>query len=280
MYDYLRQHPQIYMPHHKEPLFFGSDLHHRYGRLTQAEYLALFRGARPDQRVGEASAWYLYSTTAAREIRQASPEAQIIIMLRNPIDVMYAQHSQLLFNRQEVIVDFGAALAAEEDRLAGRRIPSGPVRPENLLYRRIARFAEQVERYLDVFGRERVHVVIHDDLVVDTPAVYRETLRFLRVDDTFAADFARSNENKRARYAWLQRLAYDPPLVRRIAPSLRRYRPFHVIRNRLLAVNSIRTSRPPMPPELRRRLVSEFEPDVQRLAALVGRDLAAWSSPP
>ena len=185
LYDYLRQHPQVFMPFHKEPLFFGSDLHHRYGKLTPTEYAALFRAAGAEQRVGEASAWYLYSATAAREICEASPQARIIIMLRNPVDVMYAQHSQLLFNQQEEITDFREALAAEEDRMAGRRLPPGPLRPENLFYRRMVRFSEQVERYLAAFDRDRVHIIVHDDMQDDTPKAFRETLRFLGVDDSF-----------------------------------------------------------------------------------------------
>ncbi|HEX6474707.1 MAG TPA: sulfotransferase, partial [Candidatus Limnocylindria bacterium] len=112
LYDYLRQHPQVYLPFHKEPLFFGDDLTRRYGRMTEAEYLALFRDARPGQRIGEASAWYLYSTSAAREIKAFSPEASIIAMVRNPIDVMYAEHSQLIFNVEEDILDFAEALEA------------------------------------------------------------------------------------------------------------------------------------------------------------------------
>lgn len=278
MYEYLRQHPQVFMPYHKEPLFFGTDLHHRYGRLTPGEYAALFQPARADQRVGEASAWYLYSTTAAREIREASPEAQIVVMIRNPVDVMYAQHSQLLFNQQEEIEDFGAALEAEEDRVAGRRLPSGPVRPENLFYRRMARFSGQLERYFDVFGRDRVHIIVFDDLVADTPGVYRELLRFLGVDDGFEARFDPSNENKRVRSRLLQRLAYDPPLIRRFAPLLRRLPVMHALRNRLFAANSVRASRRPMDPALRAALTQELAPEVERLSALVGRDLRAWSS--
>jgi Sulfotransferase family len=277
MYGYLRQHPRIFMPFHKEPLFFGADLHHRYGRMTPREYVALFESAKPDQRVGEASAWYLFSTSAAREIDHASPDAQIVIMLRNPVDVMYAQHSQLLFNQQEVIEDFGAALTAEEDRLAGRRLPPGPVRVENLLYRRMVRFADQIERYLDVFGRDRVHVIVHDDLVADTPAVYGATLRFLGVDDGYQPSFERWNENRRARSRRLQRLAYDPPIVRSIAPVLRRYPVMHALRNRLLAANSVRETRPPMDPQLRTSLLQEFEPEVRRLARLIERDLSSWS---
>jgi hypothetical protein len=68
LYDGLRRHPQIFMPFHKEPLYFGDDLTRRYGRMSEADYLRLFKGAKPGQRIGEASTWYLYSTSAAREI--------------------------------------------------------------------------------------------------------------------------------------------------------------------------------------------------------------------
>ena len=75
-------------------------------------------------------------------------------MLRNPVDVMYSQHSQLVFNQREDLTDFGAALAAEPDRLAGQRVPADAIRPEALYYRKSVRFPEQVRRYLDVFGRD------------------------------------------------------------------------------------------------------------------------------
>src|SRR3990172_7971726 len=70
LYEQLRRHPQIFMPFHKEPLYFGDDLTRRYGRMTLDDYLRLFRGARTGQRVGEASTWYLYSTSAAKEIHE------------------------------------------------------------------------------------------------------------------------------------------------------------------------------------------------------------------
>src|SRR6188472_2624317 len=142
LYDYLGQHPQVFMPFHKEPLFFGDDLTRRYGRMTREQYLSLFADAGNGQRVGEASAWYLYSRCAADEIRGFAPEAQIIVMLRNPVDVMHAQHSQLLFNAAEDITDFAEALAAEPERRRGERLPPGPIRLETLYYRESVRFAE------------------------------------------------------------------------------------------------------------------------------------------
>src|SRR6185436_3306607 len=121
LYEYLRVHPQIFMSVPKEPMYFGADLTPRYRRMTEDEYLALFRDARPNQHAGEASPWYLYSTSAAAEINDFALDGRVIIMLRNPVDVMYSQHSQLVFNQREDLADFGAALDAEPDRLAGHR---------------------------------------------------------------------------------------------------------------------------------------------------------------
>ena len=279
MYEYLRQHPQIYMPFHKEPLFFGGDLTHRYGRMTPDDYVALFRDARPDQRVGEASAWYLYSTSAAREICEVAPDARIIVMLRNPVDVMHAQHSQLLFNRQEDITSFEEALAAEEDRVAGRRLPPGPIRRENLFYRRTVGFADQLARYLDIFGRERVHVIVHDDLTADTAREYARLLRFLEVDDGFRLEFTRTNENRNVRSRLVQRLIWDPPGFRWLVPIVRRSRWSHAVRAFIVGLNSRTLPRTPLSPSLRRRLTTELAPEMERLESMIGRDLSAWAHP-
>jgi Sulfotransferase domain len=277
LYEYLRGHPQVFMPFHKEPHFFGDDLTRHYGRLSLAEYLALFRDARPGQRVGEASTWYLYSSSAAREIAEFSPEAQIVILLRNPVDVMYAQHSQMRFRADEELADFAAALDAEPARRRGERMPPPPVRPETLLYRQSVRFADQLERYIDVFGRERLHIILFDDLVADTQASYREVLEFLGVDQAFQPDFAVHNENKRVRVGAVQRLAHNPPgPARGAARLLRRYRLAHRVRDAVLRLNSRAEGRAAMDPDLRARLVAEFAPDVDRLATLIGRDLSGW----
>jgi sulfotransferase family protein len=281
MYSYLQAHPQVFMPFHKEPLFFGADLRRRYGQMDEDQYLNLFADARPDQRAGEASAWYLYSTSAAQEIHDFAPKADIIVMLRNPVDVMYAQHSQLLFNRQESIADFGEALEAEPERRQGRRLPPGPLRPENLFYRDMVCFADQLERYLATFGRERVHVIIHDDLLRDTPGEYRRVLEFLAVAPDFQPSFERRNTNKRPRSAGLQQLIYAPPgALRVLGPRLRRSRLAHALRDAMVALNSRAEARREMDPALRRQLAEELRPEVERLGSLIGRDLSAWSAVP
>lgn len=276
LYEQLRRHPQIFMPFHKEPLFFGDDLTRRYGRMTLDDYLRLFKAARPGQRIGEASTWYLYSTSAAREIKAFSPEAQIIVVLRNPVDVMYAQHSQLIFNVIEDIPDFEQALTAEAERRQGRRLPPGPINVENLFYRHSVRFAEQLERYFDVFGRELVHVMLHDDMARDGAGTVRGVLEFLGVDPALAAAPPKSNENRRVRSPLVQRLIFAPKLLLPLAPFLRRFPLVRAVRTRLLEANSSATPRAPMDARLRRDLLDEFSPEIDRLGRLIGRDLSAW----
>jgi hypothetical protein len=278
LYEYLRQHPQVFMPFHKEPLYFGDDLTRRYGRMSLGDYLALFRDARDGQRVGEASAWYLYSRSAAHEMKALSLDAQIIVMLRNPIDVMYAQHSQLIFNCEEDIADFAKALDAEPQRRRGERLPPGPLRVENLYYRESVRFADQLERYFEVFGRDRVLVILYDDFKADTPAAYRRVLEFLEVDPAFRPAFPVVNANKRVRFAALQRLVYQPPgPLLRLVPRLRSFRLIHRARDAVLALNSASQTRGRMDPGLRAILEADFAPEVERLGSLIGRDLSHWT---
>lgn len=276
MYEYLRRHPGIFMPEHKEPQYFGSDLAHLHAPLSEADYLGLFKGAKPGQRVGEASTWYLYSKTAAGEIKAFAPDARIIIMLRNPVDVMYSLHGELSFYGGEEISDFAEALAAEADRKRGRRRGQSR-RAEALYYRDAVRFAEQVERYLETFGREAVKIILFEDFVADIAATYADTLRFLDVDASFQPQFEVVNESKRARNRLIQGLIVRPPApLARLIPMLRRVPLAHRVRSRIVRANSMSVDRPPLDPGLRRRLAADLAPEVKRLEALIDRDLSAW----
>ena len=60
LYEYLKQHPEVFMPKEaKEPNFFGSDFNNPFFIRDENAYLALFADARYEKRVGEASVWYL-----------------------------------------------------------------------------------------------------------------------------------------------------------------------------------------------------------------------------
>jgi len=279
--QYLKQHPEIYMPDIKDVSFFGSDLRFSGGRITEEKYLAAFAKAEGQRQVGESSVWYLYSTRAAEEIQRFSPGAQIIAMLRNPVDMLYAQHSTFLYNCNEDIADFAEALDAEEDRKGGSRIPKTAHFVAGLFYRETARYAEQIKRYFDTFGREHVHIIIYDDFKRDTRGAFRQTLAFLGVDPDVQVELEIINANKVVMNRRLQQFLTAPPplLVSAYAAIVPRSIQGRFMR-RLRYANVKHKPRAPLDPLLRSRLQAELAPEVERLSDLLGRDLTFWCAAP
>lgn len=280
---YLEQHPELFLPPTKlEPHFFGSDLPHQGIVQDEETYLALFAGAAHSQKLGEKSARYLFSKRAAAEIKAYQPSAKIIALVRSPVEQISSFHAYRVFLGVEPLTDLKEALEAEEDRRRGHRLPPGRRPRESwwYLYRDCARYTEQIERYLDVFGRESVHVIIFDDLVAEPEAVYKETLRFLGVSPDFKPDFRKVHGSRRSRSRALQSFLTDPPeplrgLVRSFVPILVRERLIWALRH----LGSSPEARQPPNEALKRQLKEEFRPEVERLSALLGRDLTHWCQP-
>lgn len=279
MYQYLGQHPDIFLPATKELRFFGGDLDVRgFAQRDVDTYLSSFAGAAPTQRVGAAYVWYLYSKTAASEIHRFTPNARIIVMLRAPAEMLYSLHSEHLSNGNEDLKSFEDALEAEEDRRAGRRIPQHAHLPQGLLYSEVARYAEQLERYLEVFGRHRVHVVLYDDFANDTAASYSETLRFLDVADDFRpSQFDIVNPNKRVRSEAVRHfLARPPQLPRRIIRAAVPRTVRRTLYERAQGLNLTSPPRAPLADATRDYINGLFRADVRRLGEILERNLAHW----
>lgn len=271
LYAYLRQHPEVFMCSPKEPQFFAGDIcGHQREITTMAEYLGLFENT--DEAVaGEASTCYLGSPQAPREIQAFCPEARIIAMLRNPIDVMYAEHSERIFQGFEHISEFEAALDSNESR----RWRSGRFKGEcvrRLNYRELAMFSQQVKRFVHVFGRPNVHIVIYEDFAANPALIYKEVLDFLRVWPHHQCAFDVVNANRQIRSRLVQDVLRDPPeIVRSVVRSLLSQRTRRSVANFL---NVKVKPRPPLNQQFREQLESEFEHEVQQLSDIVGRDLS------
>jgi hypothetical protein len=270
LWSYLKGHPEIFMSSEKELYFFDADLRTDPATTISLEkYLRHFSAADDEKKIGEATPSYLRSPGAPKAIKDFSTTAQIIIMLRNPVDVMHSVHSGAVYGL-EPITDFEAALAVDATRTGRERVG----------YRDLTDFPSQVQRYLDLFGGENVHTIIYDDLKRDPAAVYQDTLRFLGVHLGFTPQFIILSANERVRNIRLQRTLSRPSRALRhlsaLVPSGLRPR----IRRALFNCNLEVRPRPPMDLELRRRLQKEFEPKVEQLSKLLGRDLSGWCTDP
>jgi hypothetical protein len=202
-------------------------------------------------------------------------------MLRNPADMIRSLHRhQVQRGRRDDLESLEDALAAEPERREGRRIPPNARFPESLFYSAIPRYSTQLRRFFETFGRDRVRVILFDDLERDPAATYRGTLEFLGVDPSFEPDFAVHNVAAPTPDSLLYRAWKATTLryrIRTLAPQ-RVYTWIRERRRKRLAATSS-GSRPELPPKLRRELDARFATEIEQLENLLDRDLGAWRAP-
>jgi sulfotransferase family protein len=260
---------------------FGEGITFLCARFSSSLF-SLFSGASDEKVVGETSVGYLYSNVAAAQIKEFNPQAKIIIMLRNPVEMIYSLHSRQLVEGFEEIKDFEEALDAEGERKLGVRLPKKRYVPRPVLfYRELGKFSPHVKRFFDLFGRENVHVILFDDLKSDTVGVYSATCRFLGVSLDFQPDFNPGsqviNSNMRRRSLALAAFLRKPPSAILRSGKALMPRPLRrALVDNLWRFNVRYTERPTLNPELKKRLQEEFAPDVERLSGLLDRDLTHW----
>ena len=287
LYEMLRQHPAIFMPDLKEPVFLAADMRRRFrppmaGPLptTVEEYLALFAGAAPDQRAGEASAFYLSSQEAASAIAALNSEARIIAVFREPASFLCSLHLQLLQDHLENQRDLRRAIALEDRRRQGRDIPRRSYRPQALQYSKHVSYTEQLMRYHAVFAREQVLALIYDDLRGDNAATVRKVYRFLGVGDSVDIMPVDANPTVALRSQVLDDTVHRVsvgrgPYSRMVKAGIKAIMPQPVRRGLLRTVQENVVHGPaPRPDE---RLLAELrtwlKPEVERFAAYLNRDL-------
>ncbi len=264
LFQYLTQHPAIFIPSIKEPHYFSEYYDSGAPVLpTVDHYLRLFDDCPDGALAGDASTSYLYSVDAAQRIRELQPAARIVAVLRNPVDRAYSLY---WFNRRDLVEDLGfeAALEAETERIR-----------ENWHFRfhyvTSGQYADQVQKYFDAFGREPVRVYLFEDLRADERTLCRDIFTFLGIPADHLLDTGgRFNPSGDPRSRLLSRiLTHQFPRLRRVFPKTAK-----MVKHRLMHVN-VRPA-PPMLPATRSMLAETFRPDVTRLEEMIGRDLSRW----
>jgi hypothetical protein len=178
LHSYLAVHPQVRAATGKELQYFS--LH--YGR-GERWYRGHFPPSSPGMVSFEASPLYLFHPLAAERAAATLPSARYVALLRDPVERAWSHYLHTRSYGQEPL-DFAAALAAEESRLA---TPDGWRRYS---YAARGRYAEQLSRWLAYVPRERLHVIRSEDLYADPAAVYGGVLEFLGLDPFTPAEFA------------------------------------------------------------------------------------------
>ncbi|MGY1836601.1 sulfotransferase family protein [Blastococcus sp. SYSU DS0510] len=282
LYQYLAEHPGLFLTEPKEPHYFalagttpaftGPGDRQTINRLAVPDrdaYLRLYRDARPDQLRGEASVSTMYHPGAADRVREMAPDARLVCLLRDPVDRALSAYGFMRTRGWEPCATFEDALADEP-----RRIAEGWHHIWH--YVGMSRYGEQLRRVLEIFPREQLLVLRHEDMTADPDAVLARVYAHLGVPPvprTTTPDPHRSGE---PRSRFLGRVvSTHHPLKKLVSPllptSLR-----HGLRRRVVARNIVRIG---YRPETRRALVADLAPDLDVLEQVTGLDVAGWRAP-
>jgi hypothetical protein len=283
LYEYLRPHPNVFMPTLKEPHFFATDLGVYPPIRTLEEYSTIFAGVTPSHlSIGEASVYYLRSSTAIANIREFNPDARIIAMFRNPVEMVHSLHSQLLYVSEENEPDFEKAWGLQERRRRGLDLPPKSRGAFLLQYAEVGSLGSQTQRLLSIFPREQVKLILFDDFAISPDQVYDQVIEFLAIPHDGRRSFPRINENKRARIAWVRDFGWKPPpILRQAVRGLKRTlgaEAINAVKRTVVGFNTVQEVRHPLSPAFRAELVAAFHDEVGLLSRLLNRDLGHWTT--
>ena len=228
--------------------------------LEPAQYVRLFRPAREQIAIGEASVSYFWLPSAAAAIASTIPDARLVFMLRDPAERAFSQHL--------------ASGYYDQHETFRERFVSATTDPASRwwVWCAAGRYGTHLQRFFDHFPREQMLIHLYEDYKTDPQAVLQSIYRFLGVDPSFRANLSRRhNEPAPVRFPRLHALRW------RVfgQTNLSRYVP-DGLRNVLLRFYLKRRADVRMEPADRQMVIEQFRDEVQRAADLIGRDLSAW----
>ena len=266
LYEYLKAASGVYMSPIKEPHYFAPNVWTNQPDkkvVGSAAYRALFQDAGGEDAIGEASPFYLWDPDSPALIQEMVPEARIIVMLRDPVERAFSHYL--------MEVGSGSEPLSFHDALQSNARQSDGTWGVGRHYLQMGRYSEQIQRYLDTFGDDRVRVIFFEEFKEDTQAVVKDILWFLGVGGQDIVPEAKVHSIHNAfgspRGRWARRLIFSRSarrLARRLVPGPLR----QLVWRRLLLKPE---EKPQMPPEARDFLRSYYREDVGILQSMLNR---------
>lgn len=247
----LQQHSDIYMP--------DPEIHYFSRSYDQGEswYLSYFDNSDRRPVIGEKSNSYMDTPAAAERIHRDLPSVQLIAQLRNPVERAYSDYC-MLYRRGEVSKEIAQYL---DPRVAeqGRFLRGG------LYY-------DQLRGFLDRFPPERLLVLLFENIKSEPQRQLDMVQAFLRLDTGLQIPPLTEKVKDKTQPV------ISPELRKVLAPLKSTVRPFRqsaLFKNvRSLVAREMRYA--PLSDDLRLRLIDYYAPQVERLGAIVQRDLSGW----
>lgn len=274
----LRQHPEIYMPAGETHYFRDPE----YATAAPDDLLKLFARSGDVKRRGIKCPDYLGQEACAQRIADELGIVDIVAVLRNPVERAVSSYYWLMRWGQLPVAPLNEGM---------RRLLRGEFRgvrwADDIL--NFGMYGRHLERYREVFGEDRLIVLLDVDLRRDAQTARAQVYRDLGVAEDFHPHIAQRSRNEgvypleRLRFLRLRnRFVYDngDPMT----GIMRRPHRFHqalpnagvVLTDRYLLKPIFGNDRPSLDPEIAGLLSDFYREDIEKTEALIGRDLSDW----
>lgn len=268
IFNYLKEHPEVFMPEEKEPHFFSAIERGANGYNDKEQYTALFRNAGDATIRGEASTGYFFDPACPERIRATlGDDIKLMCILRNPAQAIYSSWGQLVRMRLETRSASKAILSSFDSK-------QWDIDRWTSLYAYTVQYAEHISRFHSVFPPEQLKIYIFEEFFSDGMERYRDLCRFLGVSDTHVPNEKTHNKGFIWQSPGLNSFILNSygkfvyPIAKWVSSEKMRNR----VKNYLTAWNS--KTLPQIDAGLQVELEKRLAPGVRDLEKLLGRDLS------
>ena len=267
LHMYLNQHPNICMSTIKEPHFFAVDA--QYIKGAQFHNSLFNCDAKKDVKYfGESSTTYFLSEAAIERIKANIKNPRFIFLLRNPIDRIYSHFYWIANAMGEKVLPFEEEIAEDMVLKFDPNLPlkSGAYK----YYIQESSYGSAIEKYINRFGKENIHLVTTERLKSEPLKVLNECFEFLELPPMDKIIEKHENATPPAR-----RLT-TPSVLKRIS-FLFPDGLFRSAKNKILDKFYTRYEPVPVITESQRKwLKAILTPEVDKLRSLTGKQFREW----
>ncbi len=283
LHHYLSQHPDVVMSEPKEPLFFRAE----YKRGLEHYWTTYFRHYRGEKVAGDGAPQNIYLPYVARRIHASVPTARLAVICRDPVERALAAYWHNTSRSLEAR-SFDEAIAhnvgrldrglrfeteGEADRYAELALKGyGHLGREFGFYVEPGYYAEHIERYWALFGKDRLKILYFEDLQRDAAKFVDELLDFLDLPSFELPDTKIQNPAASKTAAKVFGFAGRLPGLSLVSPQRRR----QVKETLGRVLRGGKAPKPEIAAASRQQLVEHYRSHNRRLAEITGRDLSHW----
>ena len=266
LYNYFKEHPDVFLSEVKGPNAFGknkNDFSDKYNTKDKKAYLNLFKSSSSQIIKGEAS-HYFADKQAIKELSIFNPDAKILIVIRNPIDLINSYCSYGLIPRANLLKDISSTSKFQ----VGRELNE------------VLRYSHYIKLWQDAFSKEQVYVIDFDKLMSNLPKYFSDICRWLNIDDKFQPPFIKHNPSRKfdndKKEKVIKTTNKIPINLRIIAKKVLPPSIQEKIKKKLRDYVTIKTGQDSMNKETKRLILNKYDLEIKVLEELLHEDLSDW----